>query len=89
MSGINSSPETSPPKRAPRSIDKPKTASNQFNELNTTITSAETLFRDISPTSINVSTSVTMELMQPIIKIASSIKKSKSVCQSLHPVVRI
>ena len=52
----NSSPETSPPKRAPRSIDKPNTASNQFNELNTTKTSTETLFQDISPTSINVST---------------------------------
>ena len=56
VSGTNSSPETNPPKRAPRSIDKSKTASNQFNELNTTITSTETLFQDISPTSINVST---------------------------------
>ena len=56
MSGTNSSPETSPPKRAPRSIDKPKTASNQFNELNTTMTLTETLFQHISPTSINVST---------------------------------
>ena len=56
MSGTNSSSETSPPKRAPRSIDKFKTASNQFNELNATITSTETLFQDISPTSINVST---------------------------------
>ena len=56
VSGTNSSSETSPPKRAPRSIDKPKTASNQFNELNTTITSTETLFQDISPTSVNVST---------------------------------
>ena len=56
VSGTNNSPETSPPKRAPRSIDKPQTASNQLNELNTTITSAETLLREISPTSINVST---------------------------------
>ena len=56
VSRTYSSPETSPPKRAPRSIDKPKTASNQFNELNTTITSTETLFQDISPTSINAST---------------------------------
>ena len=56
VSGTNSSPEMSPPKRAPRSIDKPKTASNQFNELNATITSTETLFQDISPKSINVST---------------------------------
>ena len=55
-SGTNSSPEMSPPKRAPRSIDKPKTASNQFNELNATITSTETLFQDISPTSTTVST---------------------------------
>ena len=56
VSGTNSSHEMSPPKRAPRSIDKPKTASNQFNELNATITSTETLFQDISPTSTTVST---------------------------------
>ena len=37
VSGTNSSPEMSSPKRAPRSIDKPKTASNKFNEMNNNI----------------------------------------------------
>ena len=56
VSRTNSSPEISPPNMAPRSIDKPKTVSNQFNELNATITSTESLFQNISPNLIDVST---------------------------------
>ena len=49
VSGTNNSPEISPPKRAPRSIDKSKTASDQYREQITTTASAETLSQNFSP----------------------------------------
>ena len=51
-SGTNSSAEMSPPKRAPRSIDKAKTTS----DLITPTVLAENLLLNISPTSTTVST---------------------------------